>query len=80
MSAKRLAEYRTIVAGHGAAVLHLYRRSFQQYDEAKRVIPSFLYAQLGSFFIAVFLIKYRIEYILSFPLFARKRPATYAAF
>lgn len=70
MSVKRLAEYRTIVAGHGAAVLHLYRRSFQLYDEAKLTIQSFLYAQLASFFIAVFLIKYRIEYILSFPLFA----------
>jgi 4-hydroxybenzoate polyprenyltransferase len=70
MSVKRLAEYRTIAAGHGTAVLHLYRRSFQQYDEAKLTIQSFLYAQLASFFIAVFLIKYRIEYILSFPLFA----------
>ncbi len=70
MSIKRLAEYRTIVAGHGAAVLHLYRRSFQHYDEARLLIQSFLYAQLASFFIAVFLIKYRIEYILSFPLFA----------
>jgi 4-hydroxybenzoate polyprenyltransferase len=70
MSIKRLAEYRTIVAGHGAAVLHLYRRSFQHYDESRLLIQSFLYAQLASFFIAVFLIKYRIEYILSFPLFA----------
>jgi 4-hydroxybenzoate polyprenyltransferase len=70
MSIKRLAEYRTIVASHNAAVLHLYRRSFQHYDETKLLIQSFLYAQLASFFIAVFLIKYRIEYILSFPLFA----------
>ena len=70
MSIKRLAEYRTIVAGHGTAVLHLYRRSFQEYDETKLLIQSFLYGQLASFFIAVFLIKYRIEYILSFPLFA----------
>lgn len=70
MSIKRLAEYRTIVGSHNTAVLHLYRRSFQQYTENKLLIQSFLYAQLASFFIAVFLIKYRIEYILSFPLFA----------
>jgi 4-hydroxybenzoate polyprenyltransferase len=70
MSTKRLAEYRTVVASHGVAVLHLYRRSFQVYTEIRLLLQSFLYAQIACFFIAVFLVKYRIEYIFSFPLFA----------
>ena len=70
MSTKRLAEYRTVVASHGVEVLHLYRKSFQHYTESRLLLQSFTYAQLACFFLAVFLIKYRIEYILSFPLFA----------
>lgn len=70
MSTKRLAEYRTVAASHGIQVLHLYRRSFQSYTEHRLLLQSFLYAQVACFFIAVFLVKYRIEYIFSFPLFA----------
>jgi 4-hydroxybenzoate polyprenyltransferase len=70
MSTKRLAEYRTVSASHGVGVLHLYRKSFQQYTERKLLLQSFGYAQIACFFLAVFLVKYRIEYILSFPLFA----------
>ena len=70
MSTKRLAEYRTVSASHGVNVLHLYRKSFQAYTESRLLLQSFTYAQVACFFIAVFLIKYRIEYILSFPLFA----------
>jgi len=70
MSTKRLAEYRTVAASHGVGVLHLYRKSFQEYTESRLLLQSFTYAQLACFFLAVFLVKYRIEYILSFPLFA----------
>ena len=70
MSTKRMAEYRTVVASHGVQVLHLYRSSFQSYTENRLLLQSFLYAQIACFFIAVFLVKYRIEYIFSFPLFA----------
>jgi 4-hydroxybenzoate polyprenyltransferase len=70
MSTKRLAEYRTVSASHGVDVLHLYRSSFRQYTESRLLLQSFTYAQLACFFIAVFLVKYRIEYIVSFPLFA----------
>jgi 4-hydroxybenzoate polyprenyltransferase len=70
MSTKRLAEYRTVSTTHGIEVLHLYRRSFRGYSESRLLLQSFLYAQVACFFIAVFLIKYRIEYIFSFPLFA----------
>jgi 4-hydroxybenzoate polyprenyltransferase len=70
MTVKRLAEYRTIVATHGAAVLGAYRRSFRYYTAERLLILAFLCALLAAFFIAVFLIKYRVEYLLSFPLFA----------
>jgi 4-hydroxybenzoate polyprenyltransferase len=70
MAVKRLAEYRTIVAAHGAEVLGAYRRSFRYYTAERLLVLSFLCALLASFFIAIFLIKYRIEYLLSFPLFA----------
>jgi 4-hydroxybenzoate polyprenyltransferase len=70
MAVKRLAEYRTIAATHGAEVLSAYRRSFRYYTAERLLILAFLCALLAAFFIAVFLIKYRIEYLLSFPLFA----------
>jgi 4-hydroxybenzoate polyprenyltransferase len=70
MAIKRLAEYRTIAATDGTAVLGAYRRSFRYYTVERLLIIAFLYALLAAFFIAVFLIKYRIEYLLSFPLFA----------
>jgi 4-hydroxybenzoate polyprenyltransferase len=70
MTVKRLAEYRTIVATHGAEVLGAYRRSFRYYNADRLLILAFLFALLAAFFIAIFLIKYRIEYLLSFPLFA----------
>ncbi|MGF1561189.1 MAG: UbiA family prenyltransferase [Geminicoccaceae bacterium] len=70
MATKRLAEYRHVAAKHGVEVLHLYRRSFRYYTEKRLLIYVFLCAQLAAFFIAVFLIKYRVEYILTLPLFA----------
>ncbi|MGH6895064.1 MAG: UbiA family prenyltransferase [Geminicoccaceae bacterium] len=70
MTVKRLAEYRTIVATHGAEALGAYRRSFRYYNADRLLILAFLFALLATFFIAIFLIKYRIEYLLSFPLFA----------
>ncbi len=69
MGAKRLSEYREIAAGPGGvAVLHRYRRSFQQYTEESLTISCFVYAMFSTFLIGVFLVKYRIEYVLAFPL------------
>ena len=68
MAAKRLSEYRQIVASHGIGVLVRYRRSFQGYSESSLIISCFIYALLSIFFLAVFLIKYRIEYLLLFPV------------
>lgn len=70
MAAKRLSEYREIAATHGKPVLVQYRASFAGYTDTSLTVSCFLYAMLSSFFLAVFLMKYRIEYILLMPLIA----------
>ncbi len=70
MAAKRLSEYRDIHADAGIEVLHLYRRSFRYYTAENLTVSCFLYAISSAFFLAVFLIKYRVEYILAFPFIA----------
>ena len=70
MALKRLAEYRTAEAGGTLASLARYRRSFGVYRADTLMLSAFLYAQLAAFALAVFLVKYRIEYLLSMPLFA----------
>jgi 4-hydroxybenzoate polyprenyltransferase len=67
MGAKRLSEYREIVDSHGKELLVKYRASFSGYSEIKLTVSCFVYAMLSSFFLAVFLIKYRIEYIVLIP-------------
>jgi 4-hydroxybenzoate polyprenyltransferase len=68
MGAKRLSEYREITAEPGGvALLHRYRRSFQHYTEERLTISCFVYALFSTFLMGVFLIKYRIEYVLAFP-------------
>ena len=67
MATKRFAEYRFINDPERAG---LYRRSFRFYNEKNLLISIVFYALLSSFFLAVFLIKHKIELILSFPLFA----------
>lgn len=65
MGTKRLAEYRMIgdpkLAGQ-------YRRSFQHYNEKILFGTSFFYALCATFFIGIFLIKYRVEYLISVPI------------
>lgn len=67
MTVKRLAEYRMIANPDQAA---RYRRSFKNYTEELLLSSSFFYAIFSSFFLAIFLFKYKIEFILCFPLFA----------
>ncbi len=67
MAVKRYAEYRRI---GNPAQAGLYRRSFRHYTEARLHLSALFYAVLASFFLGVFLVKYRIELLLSFPLFA----------
>jgi decaprenyl-phosphate phosphoribosyltransferase len=67
MAIKRYAEYRFIDDPARAAS---YRLSFASYNEEKLLLSSFFYALCAAFFLGVFLIKYRIEFLLSLPLFA----------
>lgn len=67
MGSKRLSEYREIVASHGKDLLARYRRSFAGYTETSLTAAVLAYALLSAAFLAVFLIKYRIEYILVLP-------------
>lgn len=68
MGAKRLSEYREIAAGPGGVgVLHRYRKSFQHYTEERLTISCFIYALFATFLVGVFLVKYRIEYVLAIP-------------
>jgi 4-hydroxybenzoate polyprenyltransferase len=67
MAVKRYAEFRSINDPARAA---LYRRSFGRYTESTLLLSAFFYAISSAFFIGVFLIKYRIGFVLTFPLFA----------
>lgn len=68
MAAKRYSEYREIVASHGAELLIRYRASFAGYSEISLGISCFVYGLLSTFFLAIFLIKYRVEYLLLVPV------------
>ena len=70
MAAKRLAEYRDITADGGADLLPRYRRSFRSYTAEYLAVSCLLYAMMSAFFLAVFLIKYRQEYIFAMPFIA----------
>lgn len=67
MTVKRYAEFK-FINSHKVAVL--YRRSFQFYTEQKLLISSFFYGMSSAFFLGVFLVKNRIELLLSLPFFA----------
>jgi 4-hydroxybenzoate polyprenyltransferase len=68
MSAKRLSEFREIVAAHGKDLLIRYRASFAGYTETSLTVSCLAYAMLSSFFLSVFLLKYRIEYLVLMPI------------
>jgi decaprenyl-phosphate phosphoribosyltransferase len=67
MTVKRYAEYRLIGNADMAA---RYRRSFAHYSETKLLVSALFYAINAAFFLGIFLIKYRFEYLVSFPMFA----------
>ena len=67
MAAKRFAEYRMIDDPPRAGK---YRRSFQFYTEESLFMSAFFYALTSIFFLGIFLIKYKIEFLISFPFFA----------
>ena len=67
MAIKRYAEYRFIADPVRAG---LYRRSFRFYTEESLLASAFFYALSCAFFLGVFLIKYRIEFLLCMPFLA----------
>lgn len=67
MNVKRHAELRTLKDRETAG---LYRKSFGYYTEQKLVSASLFYAMLSFFFVGVFAIKYRVEFILLTPALA----------
>jgi 4-hydroxybenzoate polyprenyltransferase len=67
MAVKRYAEFRFI---NDPNVAGRYRRSFLFYSEQSLLTSSFFYALTASLFLGVFLIKYRIEYLVAFPFVA----------
>ena len=64
MATKRFAEYRMIGDPDRAG---LYRKSFKHYTENSLLVSTFFYAMTATFFIGVFMIKYRIEYLIAMP-------------
>lgn len=70
MAAKRLSEYRDICDGDNRESLHRYRRSFKFYTAESLTVSCFLYGMVSAFFIATFLVKYRLEYIVAMPFIA----------
>jgi 4-hydroxybenzoate polyprenyltransferase len=70
MGAKRLSEYRDFTLSGGIATLSSYRKSFAGYTAESLTVSCLVYAMMSSFFLGVFLVKYRLEYVLAFPFIA----------
>lgn len=68
MGIKRYAEYQTVSSMEGQEALSAYRKVFNTYNGERLLVSSFFYALLSAFMMAVFLTKYRIEYLLLFPI------------
>ncbi|HAG68733.1 MAG TPA: prenyltransferase [Lachnospiraceae bacterium] len=64
MATKRFAEYRMIGDPSQAG---LYRKSFRYYTEQSLLISAFFYAMCSTFCIGIFMLKYRIEYLVAVP-------------
>ena len=67
MAMKRYAEYRDIGDAQRAAN---YRRSFAYYTEERLLVSIMFYGSAAMLFLGAFIMRYRLELILSFPLIA----------
>ncbi len=67
MDLKRFSEYRQI---NDAALAASYRRSFARYTEESLLNAAIFYAAAAMLFFGAFLMRYRIELVLSFPVIA----------
>jgi decaprenyl-phosphate phosphoribosyltransferase len=66
MAIKRYAEYRELQDGH----LTRYRKSFAAYSEQALLVSIMFYGSHAMLFFGGFIVRYRLELILSFPLVA----------
>ncbi len=64
MAMKRFSEYKMI---NNKVVASNYRKSFETYTLNSLLLSSFYYALLSNFFLAIFIIKYHIAFIILFP-------------
>jgi 4-hydroxybenzoate polyprenyltransferase len=69
MAAKRVSEHRAIAATGDKRALAAYRPSFAVYTQSSLVTSCVVYAQGFAFMMAIFLLKYRIEYLAVVPFF-----------
>ena len=67
MAIKRFSEYRMIGSAERASS---YRKSFAYYDEQKLLVSITFYASAAMLFLGAFIMRYRLELLLSFPLVA----------
>jgi 4-hydroxybenzoate polyprenyltransferase len=67
MAMKRYAEYREIADPSRAAA---YRKSFKFYSEERLLVSIMFYGSAAMLFLGAFVMRYRLELILSFPLIA----------
>lgn len=65
MDVKRFSEYKMI---SDKSIASSYRKSFKFYDERKLLCLACFYAMISSFFTGIFLIKYRVEFVLLMPI------------
>jgi 4-hydroxybenzoate polyprenyltransferase len=67
MAIKRFSEFRE----HGGdASLASYRNSFRHYSERRLLVSIMFYASTGMLFLGAFIMRYRLELVLSFPFLA----------
>ena len=67
MTVKRLAEYRDI-NDHARSIA--YRKSFAFYDQPRLLVSIMFYSSSAMLFLGAFIMRYRMEWILCFPLVA----------
>jgi 4-hydroxybenzoate polyprenyltransferase len=67
MAIKRYAEFREIGDSSQSAA---YRKSFAYYTEERLLISIAFYSSLAMLFLGAFIMRYRLELVLSFPLIA----------
>ncbi len=67
MGIKRYAEYREI---NDSGVAESYRKSFGVYNEQRLIVAIMFYASVAMLFFGAFIVRYRLELVLAFPMVA----------